>query len=71
MDAISIYVIPFGAVLGAYSWYHVLESDELLEELDKGSKKVHGKKLINIGKYIYVPIAFAVLVLGIVFGGIG
>lgn len=71
MDAVSIYVIPFGAVLGALSWYVVLNKEELLDELNKGSQKTYDDTLINIGKYAYVPIAIAVFILGIVFGGIG
>ncbi len=71
MDAVSIYVIPFGAVLGAFSWYVMLDKEELLDELNKGSQKTYGDTLVKIGKYAYVPIAVAVFILGIVFGGIG
>ncbi|WP_129598503.1 sodium-dependent transporter [Anaerophilus nitritogenes] len=71
MDVISIYVIPFGAVLGAFSWYYILGNEDMLDELNKGSQKVHGSTLISIAKYLYVPISIAIFVLGIIFGGIG
>lgn len=71
MDIISIYVIPFGAVLGAFSWYYMLGADEMLDELNQGSQKEHGRTLIYIAKCLYVPLAVAVFVLGVIFGGIG
>lgn len=71
MDIISIYIIPLGAVIGAISWFYILNNDELLEELNKGSNKTYGKAFLAIGKYIYVPIALIVFVLGLIYGGIG
>lgn len=71
MDFISILVTPFGALLGAISIYYVLGWKEIGDELSTG----HGKKVPDwlgfIGKYIYVPIAAVVFILGIVYGGIG
>lgn len=71
MDIISIYIIPLGAVLGAISWFYILDEDTLKNELNKGSKKEYGDAFINIGKKIYVPIALIVFILGLIYGGIG
>ncbi len=71
MDAISIYIIPFGALLGAFSWYYMLDEKLLLKELNRGSKKKHNMNIIKIGKYIYVPVALVIFILSIVYGGIG
>lgn len=71
MDVISIYIIPFGALVGAISWYYILDKDDMLHELNKSSNKVHGKVLISTARYFYVPLTIAVFILGIIFGGIG
>lgn len=71
MDVISIYIIPFGAVLGAISWFYVLDKKHMLDEINKGSKRVYTEKFINIGRYLYVPVAVIIFFLGIVYGGIG
>lgn len=71
MDFITILVVPFGALLGAFSIYHVLGWKEIKEELSIGRDKEVPDWFGFIGKYIYVPIAAIVFILGIVYGGIG
>lgn len=57
MDAVSIYIIPIGATLGAFSWFWIMKKEELLEEINKGAKKQYGNLWHNIGKFVYVPAA--------------
>lgn len=58
MDAVSIYIIPIGATLGALSWFWVMKKDELLEEINKGVDGLkYGNLWHNLGKYVYVPLA--------------
>lgn len=71
MDFITIIVVPFGAVLGAVSIYYVLGFDEIRKELEEGRKKPLGAYFKPLAKYLYVPLAIIVFVLGIVYGGIG
>ena len=71
MDFITILVVPFGALLGAISIYYVLGWKELGEELSLGRKKPVKAWFERLGKYVYVPLAIFVFVLGIVYGGIG
>lgn len=71
MDAISIYIIPLGAVIGAVSWFYILDKDSLLDELNKGAIKKHGDTFIGIGRKLYVPLAIGIFILGIFYGGIG
>lgn len=56
MDLVSIYIIPIGATLGSISWFWILKKDELLDEINTGSKTKFGNTWHNIGKFIYVPI---------------
>lgn len=71
MDFITIIVVPFGAVLGAFSVYYILGLDKILKELNLGRKKPLPKVFGLLGKYFYVPITILVFILGIVYGGIG
>lgn len=70
MDIVSIYIIPFGAVLGAISWYWILKRENFMDELNTGSAKPRSLGYHCVGKYIYVPITLAVFVLGILYGGL-
>lgn len=71
MDAITIYVVPVGAVLGAIMIFWVLGAEKIEEELNQGRKKPLGKAFSFVGKYIYVFVAVLVVILGIALGGIG
>lgn len=71
MDFVTILVVPFGALLGAFSIYYILGWDEIHQELSAGRKKPVGVWFKILGKYVYVPLAVFVFILGIVYGGIG
>ena len=71
MDFITIIVVPFGAVLGAFSIYYVLGFNKIREEMEVGRKKKLGACFGPLAKYVYVPLAVIVFVLGIIYGGIG
>lgn len=57
MDIVSIYIIPIGATLGALSWFWVMKKKDLLDEVNKGTKKPHGNAWYYAGKFLYVPCA--------------
>lgn len=71
MDFITILVVPFGAFLGAFSIYHILGWDEIRKEMQLGRKKLIPEWFGKVAKYVYVPVAAIVFILGIVYGGIG
>lgn len=71
MDAVSIYVIPLGAVLAAVMFFWVCPWDFVVEQVQKGRKKPLGKWFKVVTKYVFVGITLVVYVLGILFGGIG
>ena len=71
MDFITILVVPFGALLGAVSIYYILGWKEIGEELSAGRRQPLGKWFCSLGKYVYVPLAIFVFILGIIYGGIG
>lgn len=71
MDYITIYVVPFGAVLCAVIIYWVLKDEKIMDELNKGRNKPLGKYFVFTAKYIYVSLALLVFILSIVYKGIG
>lgn len=71
MDFITILVVPFGALLGAFSIYWILGWNEIEKEMQLGRKTKIPHWFGSVAKYIYVPIAVIVFVLGILYGGIG
>ena len=71
MDVVTIYIIPFGAVLGAISWYWILKKESFMEELNEGSKVKRSEAYFTVGRYVYVPLVLVVFVLGLLYHGIG
>ena len=71
MDFITIDVVPVGAVLGAVSIYYVLGWPKLKAELDLGREKPVPALFGAVGRYLYVPLTILVVVLGLIYKGIG
>ena len=71
MDFITIDVVPVGAVLGAVSIYYVLGWPKLRAELELGRSRPVAASFGAIGRYVYVPLTILVVVLGLVYHGIG
>lgn len=70
MDLITIYIAPFGAVLGAVFIYWVLGLGPLRQELMLGRERPLWRGF-GLLAHLYVVLTAAVWVLGIVYGGIG
>ena len=71
MDAVSIYVIPLGALLAGIMFYWVCPKGYAREKVECGRGKKLGKWFEPVTKYVFVGITLVVYVLGIFFGGIG
>lgn len=65
MDMISIYIIPIGATLGAISWFWIMKKDDLLGEINKGTKKPHANIWYYTGKFVYVPFALTLCIIAL------
>ena len=68
MDMVSTYIIPIGAVLGAFSWFWVIKKEELLDEINTGSKKQYGCCWYYLGKYVYTLFALLLCIVALVRG---
>lgn len=71
MDAVSIYIIPLGALLAAVMFFWVCPKGFARKQVEMGGSKPLGKWFEPVTKYVFVGITLVVYVLGIFFGGIG
>lgn len=71
MDAVSIYVIPLGALIAAIMFFWVCPKGFAKEQAQLGRKKPLGAWFEPMARYVFVGVTAVVLVLGIAFGGIG
>ncbi|MDD6232702.1 MAG: sodium-dependent transporter, partial [Frisingicoccus sp.] len=71
MDILSIYICPLGAGLAAIMFFWVCKKDYVKEQVNKGREKELYAGFYPLCKYVFCPICFLVLILGIIMGGIG
>ena len=71
MDILSIYICPLGAGLAGIMFFWVCGKKYVETQVNTGRDKKLTDKFYPICKYIFCPVCFLVLILGIVLGGIG
>ncbi|ACL70836.1 sodium-dependent transporter [Halothermothrix orenii] len=70
-DFVTIYLVPIGAVLAAFVFFWVYGVSKARQEINRGSSRPLGKWWEPFAKYVFVAVALIVLILGVVYGGIG
>lgn len=68
---ITIVVSPLGALITAITFFYFLDKDIIIKNVNIGSKLKLGKWFVSFGRYVFVPGTMIIIVLGIIFGGIG
>ena len=71
MDILSIYICPLGAGLAGIMFFWICGKKYVETQVNSGRDKKFTDKFYPICKYIFCPVCFLVLILGIVLGGIG
>lgn len=71
MDILSIYICPLGAGLAGIMFFWICGKKYVETQVNTGRDKKFTDNFYPICKYIFCPICFLVLILGIVLGGIG
>ncbi|MGI6095658.1 MAG: sodium-dependent transporter [Lachnospiraceae bacterium] len=71
MDILSIYICPLGAGLAAIMFFWIAGKEYVEKHVNIGRSKPYGKYFYPVCKYVFCPICFLVLVLGVIMGGIG
>jgi len=70
-DITTVYVLPFGALVAAFVFYWIYGADKARQEINKNSKFKFGKWFEFYSKYVFVPVALIILILNVIFKGIG
>ena len=70
MDAVSIYIIPIGALISAVLLFWGMGTDFARTQMGLGREKPVGMWAHYLGKYVFCFVTVAVILLGIVRGGI-
>ena len=70
MDAVSIYIIPIGALISAVQLFWVMGTDFARTQMGLGREKPGGMWAHYLGKYVFCFVTIAVIILGIIRGGI-
>ena len=71
MDVLSVYICPLGAGLAGIMFFWVCGKKYVETQVNLGREKDYRASFYTICKYVYVPVCFIVLILGIALGGIG
>ena len=70
MDAVSIYIIPIGALISAVLLFWVMGTEFARQEMGRGRLNPPGQWVTVLGKYVFCLVTLTVIILGIVKGGI-
>ncbi len=70
-NLVTIIISPIAALIVAVIFFYVLDSKNTLIEINKGCKRKLGVGFIIFGKYVFVLVTIAVIILGTIYGGIG
>ncbi|MGL4109514.1 sodium-dependent transporter [Clostridium sp. LP20] len=68
---ITIIVSPLAALIVFVAFYYMHGTDKALVEINTGASKPISKSFILFAKYAFVVITIAVIILGVIYGGIG
>ena len=71
MDVLSVYICPLGAGIAAIMFFWVCGKNYVEQQVNTGRDKPISAKFYPVCKYVFCPVCFLVLVLGILMGGIG
>ena len=68
---ITVIISPIGALIVAVVFYYVCGEKKVLEEVNIGAKRKLSNGFIFMGKYVFTITTVIVIILGIIYGGIG
>lgn len=69
-DFITIVVSPTGAMVVAFIAFYLFKGD-FLDEVNKGRINPLGNGFMRFGRMVFVPVSVLVIILGLIYGGIG
>ena len=70
-DFVSVILIPLGAVISLGIYFYYIDKNKVIAEINKGSNFKTGSIILWFGRYIFIPGTIIIIVLGLIYGGIG
>lgn len=70
-DFVSVILIPLGAVISLGIYFYCIDKNKVIAEINKGSNFKTGNIILWFGRYIFIPGTVIIIVLGLIYGGIG
>ena len=70
VDFSTIVLSPLSALIVAVVFFWAFKKDSSLKEINLGSKYPLNKTFLILGKFVFIPLTFLVVVFGIILGGI-
>lgn len=69
-DLITVIISPIGVIVVAICAFYLFPGN-FLEEINKGRISPLGNGFMRLGRYIFVPVSILIIILGMIYGGIG
>lgn len=70
-DFVSVILIPLGAVISLGIYFYCIDKNKVIAEINKGSNFKTGSIIVWFGRYIFIPGTIIIIILGLIYGGIG
>lgn len=70
-NLITVVISPLMALLVLIVFYYLHDGEKALAAINEGAGKPLGKRFLAFAKYVFVIVTILVVILGIVYGGIG
>lgn len=70
-DFVSVILIPLGAVISLGIYFYCIDKNKVITEINKGSNFKTGSIIVWFGRYIFIPGTVIIIILGLIYGGIG
>lgn len=70
-DFVSVILIPLGAVISLGIYFYCIDKNKVIAEINKGSNFKTGSMIVWFGGYIFIPGTVIIIILGLIYGGIG
>lgn len=71
VDITSIIVSPLSVIILSIVFFWNFKGNSSIDEINIGSHCKVGKKFLFISKFIFIPLTILIIILGLIYGGIG
>ncbi|SFC69196.1 sodium-dependent transporter [Clostridium uliginosum] len=70
-NLITIIISPLAVLIVFFVFYYMYDNKKILEEINSGASKNFGNGFLKFAKYVFAIVTIIVIILGVMYGGIG